>query len=107
METNSPVVIIALMVAATQASRLLPLLLLSKRDISPRFEIWLRHLPIAIMTALIVPDFVDGSPGGPLTVNSRYAVAGVVALLLGLKTKNLVLTTVAGVVCVALLRAYG
>ncbi len=95
--------IILVSVLATQASRLLPPLALSRYQVSPRFEMWLRHIPVAIMAAIIVPDFVVKGPAG-LVLNLQFFVAGLAALGVGLKTRNLVLTTLVGVLSVALLR---
>lgn len=95
--------IIFVSVLATQASRLLPPLALSRYQISPRFELWLKHIPVAIMAAIIVPDFVMKSPAGPV-LNMNYFIAGCIALAIGLKTRNLVVTVLVGVLSVALLR---
>lgn len=104
METNQFIIFILLMVLATQVSRLAPLFLLSKTNRSPRFEQWLKHIPIAILTALITPEFFEKNPSHWVDLNLVFCIAGAAALLVGLKTKNLILTTVAGVATAAIAR---
>ncbi len=105
MEKNIPLIIL-MMVLATQVSRLLPIFVFSRWGTSPPFEMWLRHVPIAILSALIVPDFFIQKLPHSVSLNLPYFFSGLIALIVGLRTKNLIATTAAGVISVALLRAF-
>lgn len=94
---------IAVMIVATQLSRLGPLLL-SDFKFSKAFERWLTHVPIAILAALIIPEFIIPEKGD-IKLNKVFIVPALFCLGVGLKTKNLLLTTLTGVLFVALIRA--
>lgn len=101
--TNSDLVLfVAAMALATQVSRLLPLAF-SKVPISPEFERWLGHVPIAILSALVIPEFLHAKEGR-FELNTLFLAAGVVCIVAGARTKNLLLTTAVGIVIVALVR---
>ncbi len=104
MTTEALVLFVAAMAMATQASRLSPLIF-SSVPISPSFERWLSHVPIAILSAMVLPEFFT-SREGRLELNILFLSAGVVCVVVGAKSKNLLLTTLVGVVFVALARAY-
>ncbi len=92
------------MVLATQLARLLPLGL-SKVKISKNFESWLGHVPIAILTALVVPEFFNlEAQHGQIAVNQMFVFAGIFCFAIGYASKNLLLTTFAGILFVAIYR---
>lgn len=104
MTTQDLAIFVAAMVLATQASRLSPLIF-SGVPISPSFERWLAHVPIAILSAMVLPEFFTEREGR-LELNLLFLLTGVVCVVVGVKSKNLLLTTVVGVVLVALSRTY-
>jgi branched-subunit amino acid transport protein len=52
----------------TFVPRLLPLLWLSGREISPLFVRWLRFVPASILSALVVPSLLLDPAGGQLSL---------------------------------------
>jgi len=56
----------------------------------------LRFVPVAILTAIIVPELV--MPGGTvdISISNLRMLAGIVAMLVAWKTKNIVWTIIAG-----------
>jgi len=56
----------------------------------------LRFVPVAVLTALIVPELV--MPGGTvdISIGNLRLLAGIVAMLVAWKTKNIVWTIIAG-----------
>jgi len=62
----------------------------------PILQRGLRFVPIAVLAAIIVPELV--MPGGTLNFSSTNLrlLAGIVAMLVAWKTKNIVWTIVAG-----------
>lgn len=103
--TTSVALAIMVMVVATQVSRLGPLML-SEIKFSKSFEKWLSHVPIGILAALIIPEFISRGERG-FEYNYLFIVATVLCFTLGVKTRNLMLTTTVGVIVVALLRYSG
>ncbi|CAN5433572.1 hypothetical protein BH10BDE1_BH10BDE1_05300 [soil metagenome] len=97
--------IVLAMVLATQASRLSPLAL-GRMKISPEFERWLTHVPIAILTALVVPEFF-GDVNGVTSVNWMFVAAGAACFVVGYLSRSLLLTTFVGIACAALARVAG
>lgn len=96
--------VIPTMVVATQISRLGPLFL-SSMTIPKSAERWLAHVPIAIISALILPDFLTSYADFPkFSFHLTFFIGGLVSLIVGVKTRNLILTTASGVLTVALVR---
>ena len=56
----------------------------------------LRFVPVAVLTAIIVPELV--MPGGTvdISISNLRLLAGIVAMLVAWKTKNIVWTIIAG-----------
>ena len=95
--------IVALSMIATQISRLTPMFISSKFPVSESFERWLRYVPVSVLSALIIPEFLTKNEVG-IQVNGIYIIAGVAALVVGLWKKNMLLAMVVGIVFVAVLR---
>lgn len=104
--TTSIVMVFAVMVIATQVSRLGPLLF-TRMKIPASFEEWLGHVPIGILTAMIIPELFSASKSGGQQLNYLFVLISLLCLMIGLKFKNLLLTTLMGVACVALGRFFG
>lgn len=97
--------IILAMIVATQLCRLGPLLLTKRFHVSGGFEAWIKYIPVGVLTSLIIPEFIHKSPDH-LEINGLYLGSAIVALLVGLRFKNLVITTFVGVAVVAILRMF-
>lgn len=56
----------------------------------------LRFVPVAVLTAIIIPELV--MPGGTvdISIGNLRLLAGIVAILVAWKTKNIVWTIIAG-----------
>lgn len=65
----------------------------------------LRYVPPAVLTAIIVPAALMPSGELQLNINNAYLVAGVVAVLVSWRTKNLLLTIIVGMAAFWLWRA--
>ena len=100
METKRLILIFLGMFAVTYFPRMLPLFALSQVRLPQVLLTWLSYLPAAILSALILPGAimrngaVDPGPSNPAV----WALA--VSFLVALKTRNLILTMVAGGVVV-------
>lgn len=105
MSVRPEVVIVLLgMAAVTIGPRILPFLVLSRIQLPEPIIRWLRYVPAAALGALLAQDLFTS--GGQLHVTLREPrwYGALVALAVGLRTRNLMATVVAGVAATALLR---
>ena len=82
----------------TFATRLSFILLLDRIQVPDWFRRSLRFVPVAVLSAIIVPGLA--SPNGSLFLSWRnpQLLAGAMAILVAWRTKNVVLTIIAGLV---------
>jgi branched-subunit amino acid transport protein len=80
----------------TFATRLSFILLLERIKVPEWFRRGLRYVPVAVLSAIILPELT--SPKGSLFLSWRnpQLLAGAVAILVAWKTKNVILTIVVG-----------
>lgn len=77
------------MALVTYGTRAGGLWLMGRVQPSPRVERWLRHIPGAVIVSIVAPIV---AAGGPAELLATAATVGV-----GLRTKNVLLTMLAGV----------
>ncbi len=84
------------MMLVTYLPRALPMLVLSRFQLPIRLRLWLEFVPVAIMSALVMPELL--APKGSLLLSAQnpYLLAAVPAMLVSWRTRNLALTVVAG-----------
>ncbi len=89
--------LIVVLAAGTWAMRSFPIMLHGHVPHPPWLERLLKHVPVAALTALVVPDalYVKDATGAYGFAPER-TVAAVAALLVALKTKNVLATLVVG-----------
>ena len=92
-------IVIALIAVAGLGLRAAFLLLPFKGEIPPRLEFVLGLVPPAALSALVVPAIL--APEGTLDLLTPAPIAGLVALIISLRTGNLALTMVVGLVAYA------
>ena len=80
----------------TFATRLSFIFLLERIRVPDWFRRGLRFVPVAVLSAIILPELT--SPNGALNISWRnpQLLAGAVAILVAWKTKNVILTIIAG-----------
>lgn len=98
------IVIILGMALVTFFTRFFVIGLSRKFQFSDFWLSWLRYIPIAVLTTLIIPAILI--PRGRLDVSLKndYLIAGVIAAVLAYKTKNIILTIGSGIGIILLLR---
>jgi len=81
---------------ATFATRLSFILLLEQVKLPDWFRRSLRFVPMTVLSAIILPELA--SPDGAMNLSWRnpQLLAGAVAILVAWKTKNVILTILAG-----------
>jgi branched-subunit amino acid transport protein len=104
---NDITLLITLMALVTFIPRVLPILLLSKRELPASVTIWLSYVPVAVLAALLAPALF--APGGSVTfrleTNPAFWVAIPVFAVAHI-TKNLFATVLTGMILIALLRLF-
>ncbi|HHW92420.1 MAG TPA: AzlD domain-containing protein [Firmicutes bacterium] len=90
------ILIIFGMAAATYLTRIGAQLIFAHAGMPAWLERWLKHVPTAFLTALIVPELLLPQGYLDLTFNNSYLLAGIVAAFTAYKTKNVLLTIVLG-----------
>ena len=92
------------MAAVTYVPRLLPTWLLSSRELPRWIVMWLRNVPVAVLSAMLVPAIVV--QGGHLDVShgNLFLLASLPTLLVAWRTRSLFGSVVTGIVVVALAR---
>ena len=96
----------------TYLPRLLPLLILARRStaqgddpsgaLSPLVESWLRHVPAAVLAAMLFPSLWIAEGRANLALDNLYMWAAIPTLLIAWKTRSLIGAVLAGVAVVAL-----
>src|SRR5215217_7998802 len=84
------------MAAVTYATRAGGLWLMGRVHLTPRIEAWLRHVPGAVLAALVAP--------GVFTAGPADALAALATALVAARTRNFLLAIAVGVGAVVLLR---
>jgi branched-subunit amino acid transport protein len=95
MEVNIWVVM-AVVGALTFLTRLSFIALAGRWDAPPLFRSALRFVPVAILTAIVVPELVMHTGTLDLSLTNPRLLAGTLAILVAWRTRNTVLTIVVG-----------
>jgi branched-subunit amino acid transport protein len=111
MDQDAIALTIVGMGVVTYLPRLLPMLLLARSGktgsgMSPWVESWLRHVPAAVLAAMLLPGLFIA--GGQLSVrlDNLYLWAAIPTLLIAWRTHSLVGAVLAGMAIVALGRLF-
>jgi branched-subunit amino acid transport protein len=88
----------------TFATRLSFIFLLDRIRVPDWFRRGLRFVPVAVLSAIILPELT--SPNGDLFLSWRnpQLLAGMVAILVAWRTKNIILTIAAGMAALLILQ---
>jgi len=104
MEVNIWVVMVVLG-ALTFLTRLSFIALAGRWDAPPLFRSALRFVPVAILTAIVVPELVLHTGTLDVSLTNARLMAGLIAILVAWRTKNTVLTIVIGMAVFWVLQA--
>lgn len=91
-------VLIALLAAGTWAMRSLPIMLHGHVPHPPWLTRLLKHVPVAALTALVVPGALYIKNHDAYSFAPARTIAAVLAMLVALRTRNVLATLVAGMV---------
>ncbi|MBQ9625203.1 MAG: AzlD domain-containing protein [Clostridia bacterium] len=88
----------------TLIPRITPIMLFSKFQIPEGFKKWLEHIPVAIMTALLVNELLIDNGQVSLSANYLELIVAIPTFIVAIKTKSPILTVIVGVVSLMVLR---
>jgi branched-subunit amino acid transport protein len=95
------------MLVVTYLPRLLPLWLFSSRSLPPVVVSWLRYVPVAVLSAMLLPSLVLVEERVQLGFDNLYLWAAVPTFIVAWRTKSLFGSVVVGMVIVAAARYFG
>lgn len=104
---NEPVLVIGMMVV-TFLPRYGVMALLGRVEMPRPLFRALRYVPVAVLSAIILPTMIFDRAGQPdLRLQNSALVAGVVAILVAWRTRNLLVTILVGMAALWIWRALG
>ena len=89
----------------TLGIRLSFLAFLGGAQIAPLLQQALRFVPVAVLSALIAPALLIPNGTPVLSLANSRLLAGLLAILVAWRTKNVLLTIAAGMACLLILQA--
>lgn len=94
------------MMAVTAIPRMIPFVLLNGRTLSKDAQDWLGFVPVAVLSAILVPELLLHNGRIDLSFSNLYFWAAVPAFLAGIRSRNLFLTIVVGMGTLAFFRFF-
>jgi branched-subunit amino acid transport protein len=92
------------MLAVTYVPRVLPVLVLSSRRLPAVVVAWLRHVPVAVLAAMLFPALFVQEGRIDLGLNNLFLWAAVPAFLVAWRRRSFFATVIVGIVVVAVAR---
>jgi branched-subunit amino acid transport protein len=80
----------------TYGIRLAPVLLLERFELSPHIQQALKFVPAAVLSAIILPELLMPEDTLDLSLTNARLLAGLAAVLVAWRTKNVLWTIVVG-----------
>ena len=92
--------------AVTYLPRLLPMLLLSDRKLSPWIARWLSFVPATVLAALLAPGLLCREGGLTLKMDNLFLLAAIPTFIVAWRFKSFFGTVATGMAVVALARYF-
>ncbi len=86
----------------TLLPRILPVMLISKINLNEKVVKFLKYIPISILTALVASELLISN--NKFSMNTSVIIAAIITAIVAIKKNNLLLTVIAGVISMAVLR---
>lgn len=80
----------------TFAIRLVPIVLIERGELPPLVRQALRFVPPAVLSAIFVPEMLQPSGKLDLSLGNARLLAGLLAIVVAWRTRNVVLTIIVG-----------
>ena len=107
MDQKTILITILGMGVVTYLPRLLPVLLLSSKKLPPLVETWLRYVPVAVLSAMLLPSLIVNDDALDFSSSNLFLWAAIPTFLVAWKTRNLFGSVIIGMAVVALARYLG
>jgi branched-subunit amino acid transport protein len=107
MDQQSVFMIMVGMLVVTYLPRLLPVLLFSSRDLPSLVVTWLRYVPAAVLSAMLLPSLVLVENQLDLSAGNIFFWAALPTFLVAMKTRSLFAPVIVGMIMVAVARYFG
>lgn len=92
------------MAIVTYIPRFLPILLLSKKEISPSLSRWMSFIPVSIFAALVASDMFFWEDSFSLQpIENIKLIPSALVLIVAYKTKSLLWSMISGILSMTLL----
>ena len=91
-------VIIVIAGLLTFTTRLSFIFLLERINVPVWFQKALRFVPVTVLSAIVLPELVGRNGAVDISLRNPQLLAGALAVLVAWRTKNVVLTLIAGMV---------
>jgi branched-subunit amino acid transport protein len=92
------------MLAVTYVPRALPVLVLSSRRLPTVVVAWLRHVPVAVLAAMLFPALFVQEGRIDLGLDNLFLWAALPAFLVAWRRRSFFVTVIVGIVVVAVAR---
>ena len=90
----------------TLGFRLSFMVFMGKMRVSPMAQQALRFVPVAVLSALITPALFFPSGSLDVSLSNIRLIAGILAILVAWRTKNVLLTIFTGMACLLILQVF-
>ena len=90
----------------TWGLRLSFMVFMGKRQVAPIVQQALRFVPIAVLSALIAPALFFSNGLLDVSLSNIRLLAGMLAILVAWRTKNVLLTIFSGMACLLILQVF-
>ncbi|HOA22746.1 MAG TPA: AzlD domain-containing protein [Aggregatilineales bacterium] len=107
MDQTTVFLIIVGMAVVTYIPRALPMLALSQRKLPEPVAVWLRYVPVAVLSALLLPSLVVQEGRLDLSAGNLFLWAAIPTLLVAWRTRSMFGAVITGMLIVALARLVG
>jgi branched-subunit amino acid transport protein len=104
MSNTTVLLTLAGMALVTYLPRLVPALFLRSRKLPPFVEAWLKYVPVAVLSALLIPSLLVSNGALNIQWHNWYLWAAIPAGLTAWKTRSMFATVLVGMALVALAR---
>lgn len=84
--------------------RILPLMVLSRFQLPEWATRWLSYVPISVMAALVAQEIFKNGEKVSLSINNVELLAAIPTFFIAIKTRSLLVTVLAGIIVVMVLR---
>ena len=88
----------------TLSIRLSFMVFLGKMQVAPMVQRALRFVPIAVLSALIAPALFLTGGSLNISLGNSHLIAGILAIVVAWRTKNVLLTIFSGMACLLILQ---